>query len=81
MAMFVDDEGPQRELTKGEAMVRLGFNPGGDPDVVKIKAAAAACIDMVERFRDRDGRCCALAQTAFEDAAMWAVKCITTGKP
>lgn len=71
----------EREVSKGEQMVRLGFNPSADPDVQAIKMAAAACIDMVERFRDRDARCCALAQTAFEDAAMWAVKCVTTGKP
>lgn len=71
----------ERELTKGEQMVRLGFNPSADSDVQAVKEAAAALIDFVERFRDRDARCCALGQTAFEEGAMWAVKCITTGKP
>lgn len=77
--------------TLGEYRVGIDFNPSGDDMVGKIKRAAADLIDLCESLKvwnaGRDGtavvaenernRCVALAQTAFEDAAMWAVKAAT----
>lgn len=77
--------------TLGEYRVGIEFNPSGDDMVGKIKRATADLIDLCETLKTwnagRDGtvavaqnernRCVALAQTAFEDAAMWAVKAAT----
>lgn len=63
-------------MTEGEYRVGITFNPAGDTDVDKIKAMAAALIDLIANVGNND-RCTALAQTAFEDGAMWAVKSIT----
>ena len=49
-------------------------------DVDKIKRWAADCIDFCEEHKHLDPRLGALAQTAFEEAAMWAVKLVTTKK-
>lgn len=35
-------------MTKGKYRVGVGFNPSGDDNVTKIKAAAAELIDMIE---------------------------------
>jgi hypothetical protein len=57
--------------------------------VDQIKQKTAALIDLVEELKlaaqnvgsqSEMIRLCALAQTAYEDAAMWAVKAATTGK-
>jgi len=63
--------------TKGQASVRLSFNPSGNPDVDYIKSLTAELIDFCENLRHRDARCAALAQTNYEQAAMWAVKAAT----
>lgn len=63
-------------MTEGEYRVGITFNPAGDTDVDKIKEMAAALIDLIATVGNND-RCTALAQTAFEDGAMWAVKSIT----
>lgn len=62
--------------TEGEYRVGIHFNPGGNPQVSEIKEAAAELIDMIEAY-GRDPRTTALAMTAIEDGAMWAVKSIT----
>lgn len=67
-----------KELTIGEKRVRVDFNVDGDPAVDEIKKLAAHLIDACEFEKDKDPRLCALAQTAFEEAAMWAVKLVTT---
>jgi hypothetical protein len=64
--------------TLGEKRVRVEFNPSPDSDVDKIKRAAADLIDMCEALKAKDGRLAALAQTAFEEGAMWAVKAATS---
>lgn len=69
-------------MTKGEYRVGIGFNPSADDTVGKIKRAAADLIDAVPSDRDtvagnERGRLKALAQTAIEDGAMWAVKAAT----
>ena len=71
--------------TKGEYRVGITFNPSNSGLVDDIKGAAAALIDLIETIpSDRDsergneaGRLKALAQTAVEDAAMWAGKAAT----
>lgn len=69
--------------SKGEYRVGLSFNPSADPLVDGIKKAAASLIDLVESIDSTQAwggeraRLKALAQTAIEDAAMWAVKAQT----
>lgn len=63
----------------------MSFNPSSNTLVDQIKRKAAELIDLCEDLKDRDcdptrlspserNRCLALAQTGFEEAAMWAVK-------
>lgn len=62
----------------GEQRVRLDFNPSANQLVTEIKSKTADLIDLCERLKQKDGRLGALAQTAYEEAAMWAVKAATT---
>ena len=77
-------------MTHGEQRVRTSFNPSGDNVVDQIKQKTAELIDMVfDLPRPNDdtdpdgvrtpeaGRLRALAMTAYEEAAMWAVKAAT----
>ena len=72
-------------MTKGEYRVGITFNPSNDDMVGKIKRAAADLIDLIEGIRPSTGadeetaRLKALAMTAIEDGAMWAVKAATKG--
>ena len=68
----------ERALTLGEQRVRMDFNPAGNPDVKTIKEAVASMIDFIEAHKIVDPRLGSLAQTAFEEGAMWAVKLVTT---
>lgn len=78
-------------MTKGEYRVGITFNPSKDDTVMCIKRAAADLIDLIDLI-GMDGvapgalaanpevrRLKALAQTAIEDGAMWAVKAATKG--
>jgi hypothetical protein len=76
-------------MTIGENRVRVKFNPSADGMVDKIKQKSAELIDLVEEMKlasQKVGsqseviRLCSLAQTHYEDAAMWAVKAATTEK-
>jgi hypothetical protein len=64
----------------GAMRVRESFNPSKDIIVDKIKRYTADLIDMCEGLKNLDPRLAALAQTAYEEAAMWAVKLATTKK-
>jgi hypothetical protein len=70
-------------MSLGEDRVRIKFNPGASSLVDQIKQKAAEIIDLCEAGRingsiDKEHqRLWALAQTHFEDAAMWAVKAAT----
>jgi hypothetical protein len=73
-------------MTKGEYRVGVNFNPGGHEQVDGIKNITAGLIDEMERVvrvGNGDGgnreaaRCAAIAQTRYEEAAMWAVKAVT----
>ena len=65
------------EKTVGEARVRTSFNVSGDSVVDQIKRKSAELIDLCEGLKAKDGRLASLAQTAYEEAAMWAVKAAT----
>lgn len=75
--------------TLGERRVRTEFNPSKDTLVDQIKQKSAELIDLCDRLPGPDKakgdqaynefrRLMALAQTHYEDAAMWAVKAATT---
>jgi hypothetical protein len=64
-------------MTVGEQRVRLTFNPSADEMVQRIKQESASLIDLCETLKSKDPRLAALAQTHYEDAAMWAVKAAT----
>jgi len=68
-------------MSLGEDRVRIKFNPSADGLVDRIKQKSAELIDLCEtELKPLDPRLAALAQTHYEDAAMWAVKAATTGK-
>jgi nucleoside phosphorylase len=64
----------------GAHRVRETFNPSGDQMVDKLKRYTADLIDLCEELKALDARLAALAQTAYEVAAMFAVKAATTKK-
>lgn len=74
-----------QELTIGEKRVRSAFNPSGVGNVNCIKNDTAKLINVCEEMKPKQGepvdgekmRLIALAQTAYEEAAMWAVKAAT----
>jgi hypothetical protein len=68
------------EMTIGTDRVRVSFNPSADSVVDQIKQKTADLIDLCETLKPLDVRLASLAQTNYEDAAMWAVKAATTGK-
>lgn len=68
---------PVAEKTIGEARVRTSFNVSGDSLVDQIKRKSAELIDLCEQLKAKDGRLASLAQTSYEEAAMWAVKAAT----
>ena len=67
-------------MTLGESRVRISFNPSKDSLVDRFKRLSAELIDLCEEHKSLDPRLAALAQTAYETAAMWAVKLVTTEK-
>lgn len=67
----------EQELTIGEARVRTSFNPSANSEEDQIKQKTAELINLCEKLKMKDGRLASLAQTAYEEAAMWAVKAAT----
>lgn len=66
-------------MSIGTDRVRASFNPNDNTDVNYIKNIVANMIDFCEdELKAKDPRLASLAQTAFEEAAMWAVKAATT---
>jgi len=65
------------EATLGKDRVRYQFNPSNNGEVDEIKRRTAELIDLCERLKTYDVRLASLAQTAYEEAAMWAVKAAT----
>jgi len=68
---------PDEKLTIGEQRVRTSFNPGKNDLVDQIKQKSAELINLCDELKSKDGRLASLAQTSYEDAAMWAVKAAT----
>lgn len=66
------------EKTTGEKRVRADFNVAGISIVDEIKKKSAELIDICEKLKEKDGRLASLAQTSYEEAAMWAVKAATS---
>jgi hypothetical protein len=74
--------------TLGEKRVRVEFNPSKGEIIQDIKQATATLIDLLEGFRLSEPadstpnpelqRLISIAQTEYENAAMWAVKAVTT---
>ncbi len=73
------------EKTLGEARVRTDFNVSSDKVVDILKSNTAYLINVCQQLKG-DGeaivngekvRLISLAQTAYEEAAMWAVKAAT----
>lgn len=67
----------ESEKTIGEQRVRTSFNPAQDSMVDQIKQKSAELINLCEELKSKDGRLASLAQTSYEEAAMWAVKAAT----
>jgi hypothetical protein len=74
------------EQTFGQKRVRASFNASGDSTVDTLKAKTSELIDICEQMRgvNVEGpingekmRLLSLAQTAYEEAGMWAVKAAT----
>jgi hypothetical protein len=65
-------------MSIGEDRVRTTFNPSANGMIDQIKQKSAELIDLCETLKSKDARLAALAQTHYEDAAMWAVKAATT---
>ncbi len=66
--------------TLGEERVRTEFNPSADSIVDHIKQKTAELINTCEELKNKDARLASLAQTYYENAAMWAVKAATAEK-
>jgi hypothetical protein len=64
-------------MSVGEMRVRTTFNPSANSVVDQIKQKSAELIDICETLKAKDPRLAAIAQTAYEEAAMWAVKAAT----
>jgi hypothetical protein len=65
------------EKSLGEFMVRTEFNPDKNDLVNQIKQKTAELINLTEQCRIKDPRLTSLAQTNYENAAMWALKAAT----
>jgi hypothetical protein len=79
-----DDNAKENDMkTIGEYKVGIDFNPSGNVPVHQIKRTAADLIDYINNLETGEipevGRLKALAMTAIEEGAMWAVKAATKG--
>jgi len=69
---------PPDGYSLGAQRVRESFNPSKDSEVDYAKRHTADLIDFCDKHKHLDPRLAALAMTAYEEAAMWAVKLVTT---
>lgn len=65
------------EKTLGEVRVRTEFNVTNNSTIDLIKQKSAELINICETLKEKDGRLASIAQTSYEEAAMWAVKAAT----
>lgn len=67
----------EQSKTLGEQRVRTEFNPSQVGTVDQLKQKTAELINICEELKTKDARLASLAQTSFEEAAMWSVKAAT----
>lgn len=72
----------KEDLTFGERACGVSFNPGGNPDVNKIKNKFAELVDLLHDYRKHSvdyelTRMLSIAITETQTAQMWAVKAVT----
>lgn len=70
------------QMTFGEIMVRVNFNPGANQQVEETKKVYAALIDKFHKMKEETTnpdlkRLCSEVITQNEQACMWAVKALT----
>lgn len=63
--------------TVGETRIRTVLSLSADGDIDELKLKAAELINICEGLKSKDVRLASLAQTAFEEAVLWAVKAST----
>lgn len=72
----------QQGMSFGNQTVRTNFNPGNNPIVGQLKQNTAQLLDLCNQQIGENGqeadRLWHLAQTAYEEACMWATKAATT---
>jgi hypothetical protein len=84
-AFFITQEEMAMTTSIGEKRVRVTFNPSASGEVDRLKMSTADLINMCKNLPRPDDaneqaeffRLQALAMTAYEEAAMWAVKAAT----
>lgn len=75
----------EKEKSLGEKRIRTEFNPSKAGNVEFLMQQSAEIIDVLEAYKtdprnEVDGekaRLIAMAQTKYEEAAMWGVKAVT----
>ena len=77
-----DIKSKPQNMTLGEQRVRVEFNPDALDTVSQIKNKTAELINLVFNLENKSPngevlRLQSLAMTAYEEAAMWAVKAAT----
>jgi len=80
----LNEEKTMSEITLGEKRVRMEFNVNDSSLSEEIKRKSANLIDLLENVKNETkhpdknerNRLLTLAQTAYEEAAMWAVHAV-----
>jgi len=67
----------KQPISAGQKRMRVSLNPQESDEIYVIKKLTADLIDLCEGLKERDARLSSLAQTAYEEASMWAVKAAT----
>lgn len=62
------------EISIGEKRMRTEFSIFDNSNIEYIKQKTAELINLVESMKDKDPRLASLAQTTYEQAALWAEK-------
>jgi len=75
-------EKTMENLTYGQKLVGLTFNPSGNSDVNDSKQSIANLIDLLNDIRSNTNdqeksRYCSIAITELQTAQMWVVKALT----
>ena len=73
--MISDETSPQTQSppTIGEQIIGIDFNPGGNPDVTRIKQLAAEMVDILEKERESRAFPASTLKQKLIDAAVFAI--------